>query len=115
MPRPRPELAITLYKPQKSTWYGPGFYGRRTACGQRLTKTLVGVAHKTHECGTKIAFLYRGRTITVPVIDRGPFANGAKWDLTAAAAKQLGFTGTDTVGALKSRLRPTPGSRPCAR
>src|SRR4051794_10743703 len=28
--------ALTLYRRAKVTWYGPGFYGRRTACGIRL-------------------------------------------------------------------------------
>ena len=95
-----PEIGITLYKAAIATWYGPGFYGNRTACGQRMSKTLRGVAHKTLKCGTKIEFYYGGRTVTVPVVDRGPFANGAKWDLTAATAQDLGFEGTDTVGAL---------------
>ena len=34
------------------SWYGPGLYGNGTACGQRLTKGLVGVAHRTLPCGT---------------------------------------------------------------
>jgi len=96
-----PELGITLYKAATATWYGPGFYGRKTACGQRMSRTLLGVAHKTRPCGTQISFLYRGRTITVPVVDRGPFANGAQWDLTAAASETLGFRTTGTIGALQ--------------
>lgn len=95
-----PEVAITLFTSAKATWYGPGFYGRRTACGTTMSKTLVGVAHKSLPCGTKVTFLYKGRTLTAPVVDRGPFANGAKWDLTYAAAQQLGFTATGTVGRL---------------
>lgn len=98
-----PELDITLYTAAKATWYGPGLYGKQTACGATLTKTLVGVAHKTLPCGTNVTFLYRGRTLTAPVVDRGPFANGAKWDLTAAAAQQLGFEATDTLGRLIQR------------
>ena len=27
---------------ERATWYGPGFYGRRTACGQTMSRTLVG-------------------------------------------------------------------------
>jgi hypothetical protein len=95
-----PEIAITLFTRAKVTWYGPGFYGHKTACRKTMSKTLVGVAHKSLPCGTKVTFLYKGRTLTVPVVDRGPFANGAKWDLTYAAAQQLGFTATDTVGRL---------------
>jgi rare lipoprotein A (peptidoglycan hydrolase) len=95
-----PEVAITLYRPAKATWYGPGFYGRQTACRKRMSRKLVGVAHRSLPCGTRVTLLYRGRTLTVPVVDRGPFANGAKWDLTYAAAQRLGFEATDTVGAL---------------
>jgi hypothetical protein len=95
-----PALDVTVYTPAKATWYGPGFYGHRTACGKRMSRTLLGVAHRRLPCGTKVDLLYRGHTITVPVVDRGPFANGAQWDLTAATAQRLGFEATDTVGAL---------------
>jgi rare lipoprotein A len=96
-----PELAITIHRPAKATWYGPRFYGRRTACGQRMNRTLLGVAHKTLPCGTQVAVLYKGRRITVPVVDRGPFANGAHYDLTAATAQALRFEHTDRVGAVR--------------
>ena len=96
-----PELAITIHRPQRATWYGPRFYGRTTACGQRMSRTLLGVAHKTLPCGTKVALLYKGRRITVPVVDRGPFAHGAHWDLTAATAQALRFVHTDRVGAVR--------------
>jgi rare lipoprotein A len=96
-----PELGITIHRPARATWYGPSFYGRRTACGQRMSRTLLGVAHRTLPCGTQVAVLYRGRRITVPVVDRGPFANGAHYDLTAATAQALGFEHTDRVGAVR--------------
>ena len=101
-----PELAITIHRPAKATWFGPGFYGRRTACGQRMSRTLVGVAHKTLPCGTQVAVLYKGRRISVPVVDRGPFANGAHWDLTAATAQALRFEHTDRVGAVRLPAAP---------
>ena len=102
-----PELALTVYKPAKATWYGPGFYGRTTACGQKMTRYLVGVAHRTLPCGTKVAVMYKGRVITVPVVDRGPFRNGAHWDLTYAAAQAVGFRYTDVIGAVRLR-EPAP-------
>ena len=95
-----PAIRVTVYRQAKATWFGPGFYGHRTACGEKLTRTLVGVAHRTLPCGTKVSLFYRGRTIVVPVVDRGPFAHGASWDLTAAAAQQLGFSATDMLGAV---------------
>jgi rare lipoprotein A len=96
-----PELAITVHRPAMATWYGPGFYGRRTACGLRMSRTLQGVAHRTLPCGTKVSLLYRGRRLTVPVVDRGPYARGKRWDLTAATASALRFTYTDRVGAVR--------------
>ena len=91
---------VTVYRPAKATWYGPGFYGRKTACGQKMTHALLGVAHRTLPCGAPVEVFYRGRTITVPVVDRGPFANGARYDLTSATAEALRFTTTDTVGVV---------------
>jgi rare lipoprotein A len=96
-----PELAITVHRPGVATWFGPGFYGRRTACGQRMSRTLLGVAHRRLPCGTQVAVLYKGNRITVPVVDRGPFRRDTAWDLTAAAAQALGFEHTDEVGAVR--------------
>jgi hypothetical protein len=103
-----PEVGMTVYRQALATWYGPGFYGRRTACGLRMTHALMGVAHKTLACGTPVAISYRGRRVTVPVVDRGPFANGARYDLTSAAAQALSFTVTDRVGVLEAGPPPPP-------
>jgi rare lipoprotein A len=95
-----PSSTVTVYEPGIATWYGPGFYGKRTACGERLTRTLLGVANRHLPCGTSVAVSYRGHSIVVPVVDRGPFARNAQWDLTGAAAKRLGMTMTSRIGAL---------------
>lgn len=87
------------YKPAIATWYGPGFFGRRTACGARLTHQTLGVAHKRLPCGTKVALRYRGRTVVVPVIDRGPYSHGVDFDLTYATARKLGIDQTSHVRA----------------
>jgi rare lipoprotein A (peptidoglycan hydrolase) len=98
-----PEIAVTVYEPAVATWYGPGFYGNRTACGQTLTRSLLGVAHRSLPCGAKVAVFYNGASIVVPVVDRGPFRPGTTWDLTSASANALGFTVTDTLGAVRMR------------
>lgn len=95
-----PTSTVAIFKSTKATWYGPGLYGSRTYCGKRLTRRLVGVAHKRLPCGTKVEVLYNGRSIVVPVVDRGPFGTRAEYDLTAAAARRLGVSHTVTVGAL---------------
>jgi peptidoglycan hydrolase-like protein with peptidoglycan-binding domain len=84
---------------QVASWYGPGFYGNETACGQVFTKTIVGVAHKSLPCGTKVTLFAHGNWVTAPVIDRGPFIRGRTWDLSSALAQQLGVTGTEKVRA----------------
>jgi hypothetical protein len=82
---------------QVATWYGPGLYGRRTACGVRLRRSTQGVAHRRLPCGTPVTFYYRGRFKTVPVIDRGPYAHGISWDLTRATADSLRLGRTSPV------------------
>ena len=91
---------VTVYLPALATLYGPGFYGRRTACGVVLRRKTVGVAHRWLRCGTPVAIYYQGRTLVVPVIDRGPYANGANWDLTMSAGNALGMDGTGDIGAV---------------
>jgi hypothetical protein len=73
------------------SWYGPGFYGKRTACGQAYTRQILGVAHRTLPCGTKVTFRNpsNGRTVTVRVIDRGPYVSGRQWDLSGGLCVYL--------------------------
>jgi peptidoglycan lytic transglycosylase len=90
--------AVRVYKRARASWYGPGFYGKRTACGKRLNRATTGVANRTLACGTQIAIRYAGRSIVVQVIDRGPFSRGVQWDLTSATAKKLGMKVTSRIG-----------------
>jgi rare lipoprotein A len=93
------QATTTIYERAKATWYGPGFYGNRLACGGRLGHRTLGVAHKSLPCGTKVALKYRGRKVVVPVIDRGPYARGVSYDLTEATARKLGMTQTVRLAA----------------
>lgn len=92
---------LLVYRPGQASYYGPGLYGNRTACGQTLTPGTVGVAHRWLPCGTRVSFMYRGRKVTVPVIDRGPFHASRTWDLTYATKRKLGFGSTGTVWATR--------------
>lgn len=83
-----------------ATWFGPGFFGKQTACGQTLTPAVVGVANRNLPCGTLVTVTYGAHTLTLPVIDRGPYGKiGASWDLTAAAAEALDVTETVHIRA----------------
>jgi hypothetical protein len=99
---PEARVSATLPKPDRGSvaknpwrrdpeisWYGPGLIGNGTACGQTLTRSLVGVAHRSLPCGTLITFRSHGHTVTMPVVDRGPFVGGRIFDLTYGACKKL--------------------------
>jgi len=85
------------YRRAYASWYGPGLYGNRTGCGGTLSSRRLGVAHKTLPCGTRLTLRHRGRSVTVRVIDRGPYVGGREFDLTERTAKRLRFHGHGTI------------------
>lgn len=96
---PEPAHAAGKWQgPSTATWYGPGFYGNTTACGQRYgdsrgRKVPRGVAHMTLPCGAKLTIRWRPRggrrwrVVRVRVIDTGAF--GHEFDLSASTARDL--------------------------
>ena len=76
-----------------ASWYGPGFHGRTTANGERFNQNAMTAAHKRLPFGAKIRVTNQlnGKSLTLRVNDRGPFAKGRILDASKAAAKQLGF------------------------
>lgn len=92
------ELSFTPYRYAGASWYGGiSMWGRSTACGQVLRPSTIGVANKTLPCGTPVKFVWHGRSIVAPVIDRGPYIKGRAWDLTSAAAEALEFEGVGRI------------------
>jgi rare lipoprotein A (peptidoglycan hydrolase) len=89
--RPKAHAALAV-----ASWYGPGFYGHKTACGQTLQPTTFGVAHKALACGTKVRLCVK-RCVTAPVIDRGPYVAGRTFDLTAPVKNAIGAGSVATV------------------
>jgi rare lipoprotein A len=88
---------LTAYRQAEASYYGPGLYGNGVACGGTLEPGTLGVASKTLPCGARVTFRYHGRTVTVPVIDRGPYVAGRDFDLTEATKERLGFPGVATL------------------
>ena len=102
-----PTVNVIVYRPSMASWYGgKGVWGSTTACGKTLHKNTLGVANRTLPCGTQVALYYQGRSITVPVIDRGPYVNGRDWDLTEATAQLLKVDGVAQIGAVSLPKRP---------
>jgi rare lipoprotein A (peptidoglycan hydrolase) len=91
------EIAFSPYRYGGASWYGPGLWGHKTACGETLRRGTIGVAHKKLACGTKVKFVYHGHVLITQVIDRGPYVKGRAWDLTQAASEQLGLEGVARV------------------
>ena len=94
---PMPRTPVIIDDPQPAatstvvvaSWYGPGMWGNRTACGQTLTAELVGVAHRSLPCGSLVTLRYGDSTVVVPVVDRGPFNYAREFDLTYATKTDL--------------------------
>jgi hypothetical protein len=89
-----------------ASWYGPGFYENRLPCWQWLQRNGLpiqflpdtwGVAHKTLPCGTMLVLTHGPNTITVPVVDRGPYVAGREIDLSPRVKAALGCTDLCTV------------------
>jgi hypothetical protein len=85
---------LRVYRLAGASWYGGG---GGLACGGQLTSSTMGVANKTLPCGTLVTFRYGGRTVRVPVVDRGPYVAGRDFDLTEATKRALGFEGVGEV------------------
>ena len=92
---------VFVYRRAHASYYGPGLYGNRLACGGTLTPSTIGVAHKSLPCGTRVVFRHRGRTVQARVIDRGPYIAGRVYDLTEATKRKLRFGSTGLVMATK--------------
>jgi hypothetical protein len=91
-------LAAT-WRARTATFFGPGLYGNRMACGATLRHTTHGVAHRNLGCGRRVAVYHAGRVMVLPIVDRGPFTNGVSFDVTARAARKLGMSTTTTIRA----------------
>jgi rare lipoprotein A (peptidoglycan hydrolase) len=91
------DIAFSAFRYAGASWYGPGLWGNKTACGATLRRGTLGVAHKTLPCGTTVKFVYHGHALVTRVIDRGPYVEGRAFDLTQAASEALGFEGVGRV------------------
>ncbi len=97
--RPGGRRAALRVEHGQASYYAARFNGRRTASGERYNHQALTVAHRTLPFGTvlRVTNERNGRTITVRVNDRGPHVRGRIVDLSGAAARALGVTGTAPV------------------
>jgi rare lipoprotein A len=87
----RPSLGYT--ETGTASWYGEDFHGKPTASGETYNMYGVTAAHKTIPLGCKVRVtnLENGRSVIVPINDRGPFVGDRIIDMSYGAAQQLGM------------------------
>jgi rare lipoprotein A len=88
----------------EASWYGPGFWGKRTACGNVYTGKQLTAAHmdlgNKLPCGTRIRVtnMDNGRSVILVVNDTGDFEKHDRvLDVSYAAAQKLGFLSEGTA------------------
>lgn len=76
-----------------ASYYSDEFHGRKTAYGDTYNKDKLTTAHKKHPYGTilKVTRLDNSKSVTVKVIDKGPFIRGRVVDLSRKAAERIGL------------------------
>ena len=89
-----------------------GHEGNRTASGEKLALHSMSAAHRTLPFGTMVRVTHsrNNRSVTVRIVDRGPFVKGRVIDITPAAARVLGFSGLAPV-----RLSAASGTEQASR
>jgi peptidoglycan lytic transglycosylase len=87
-----------------ASWYGEQFHGHYTANGEVFDLNGLTAAHHTLPMPSivQVTNLENGRTLTLRVNDRGPFAGARIIDVSRQAAQLLGF---ERNGTAKVRVR----------
>lgn len=91
-----------------ASWYGEQFHGRYTANGEVFDLNGLTAAHHTLPMPSivQVTNLENGRSLTLRVNDRGPFAGARIIDVSRQAAQLLGF---ERNGTAKVRVRLLQG------
>jgi len=82
-----------------ASWYGNPFHGRRASNGEVYDMYKFTAAHRTlpFETMVRVTNLNNGKSTTVRITDRGPFAAGRVIDLSLAAAREIDSVGPGVV------------------
>ena len=97
----------------RASWYGPGFYGRKTTSGEVLEKGTMTAAHSSLPMGTKLKVTRTdtGKSVTVVINDRKPFKPGTVIDLAHGSAVALDID-DDGTGPVQIEVLEQPEANP---
>lgn len=106
-------LAVGRPQVGEASWYGPGFHGRLTASGERYNMHALTAAHRTLPLPSyvRVTHVGNGRSVVVKINDRGPYHGNRIIDLSYAAARILGISGTGKVSLESVKGEEREGSR----
>ena len=98
---PTPPL-VPLSQQGIASWYGPGFHGKKTTSGTVYDQYGMTAAHQTLPLGSsvRVTNLTNGKSVTLLINDRGPFAKGRIIDLSYAAAQAVDIIRPGTAPVL---------------
>lgn len=96
-----------------ASYYGRWHRGRLTASGVPFDDRKLTAAHRTLPLGTRVRVtnLRNGRSVIVKINDRGPYVRHRLIDLSAAAARVLGFSHRG-LAPVKVRVVAPPAGHP---
>ncbi len=99
-----------------ASWYGHPYHGRPAADGEIYDMETMVAAHRTLPFNTwvQVLDLDNDKTVTVRIIDRGPFVDGRIIDLSHAAARALDMIGPGTA-RVRVRIIEAPAAPEAAR
>ena len=85
-----------------SSWYGPGFNGRKTANGEIFSTEALTAAHPHLPFGSLVRVVNprNGKFLLVRINDRGPYQEGREIDVSYRVARSL-----DLIHAGVSQVR----------
>lgn len=77
----------------RTSWYGPGMQGQKTATGGRFDSRKLTAASSRLPLNSRavVTNLKNGRSVMVKVNDCGPAVDGRKIDLSKQAARRVGM------------------------
>ena len=93
-----------------ASWYGPGYHGKRTSCGERYDQDELTAAHPTWACGTivRVTLIATGRSAVVRINDLFPSHKRRIIDVSRAAARAIGLIGPGTGGVRLEVVQQAP-------
>ena len=94
--RPSPKVGTTAVG--VASWYGAGYNGKRTACGDRFDQDALTAAHGSWGCDTRVrvTLLSTQKSVVVRINDLLPGTKGRLIDLSRGAAREIGLIGPGT-------------------